>query len=69
MTTAKYPWESKTIVLNTLMAIIGAIAMFDPGISSVTTWLAANGPLIATVWSVLNVALRFITKDAIQLTD
>lgn len=63
----KLPWESKTIVLNALLGLIGALALFFPPAHVVADWINANGVIIATGWGVLNVILRFITKDAILL--
>lgn len=66
---SKKPWFSKTIVLNALMAVLGAVAVFWPNASYATTFLTAHAVEIGVVWSVLNVILRTVTKGAISLQD
>lgn len=65
----KKPWQSKTIVVNAILAFLGAAAMFVPAAAPLAAWISANGAIIATVWGVLNVALRLFTKGAVQLYD
>lgn len=66
---AKKPWESKTVLVNAALALIGVVAMFYAPASSVADWINGNGVLITSLWGVLNVVLRLITKDRITLTD
>lgn len=65
----KKPWLSKTVWLNSLMAILGIVVVFDPAASVVSAWISAHGVEIGVFWSVLNVALRAITKDKLSLAD
>lgn len=65
----KKPWQSKTILLNVILALLGVAALFWPGAMGITDWIAANGALIGSVWGLLNVILRFVSKDTISLTD
>ena len=65
----KRPWLSKTIWLNFAFGVVGAVALFFPGLGSVSAWLTANAALITVVWSGANLVLRLITKDKIQLLD
>lgn len=68
-TDSKKPWESKTILLNSLMAVLGVVAVFWPAAGSATTFLNAHAVEIGVAWSVLNVLLRTISKDKISLSD
>lgn len=65
----KYPWESKTIVLNAIIGIASAAALFFPAASTISTFINTNATAIAAVWSVLNIILRTISKDAISLSE
>ena len=69
MTGTKYPWQSKTVLINSVLALLGVVAMFVPAAAPIAAWINANGVLIASLWGVLNVILRFLTKDAIVLGD
>lgn len=66
---AKKPWQSRTVIMNALLALLAAIAYFWPGAISVSNWINANSALIASIWGILNVGLRLITKDRISLSD
>lgn len=59
----KKPWLSKTIWFNLLVALS---AMIFP---SVNDWLVNNPSLFASIWSALNIVLRFVTKDSIALEE
>ena len=65
----KKPWQSKTILLNSLGLILMALVPFMPGAEAVSAWISANASLIGTIWGALNILLRFITKDRVQLFD
>lgn len=69
ITSTKYPWQSKTIVFNVIGVVLAAASLFWPGANSVTVWMTANAPLLGTIWAVLNIVLRLVTKDAISLQD
>lgn len=59
---SKKPWLSKTIITNLIMAV----APFIPGVSE---WLAANTSVVISVFAVVNMVLRLVTKDKIGLSD
>ena len=65
----KKPWQSKTLLINGILGVIAFVAMFVPQASSIGDFIGAHGAEIGVVWSVLNVALRFATKDKITLTE
>jgi hypothetical protein len=65
----KKPWLSKTIILNFILGAIAAAIPFVPALHVVSDWISANVALVGVVWSALNIALRFITKDKIVLVD
>lgn len=67
--TDKKPWESKTIVVASVLGLCQIVAQFVPGASIVSDWVNAHGVVIGSAWAVLAIALRFITKDAISLRD
>lgn len=67
--TTKPFWQSKTILLNVVGALLAAVSIFYPAANSVTVWMTANAALIGSVWAGLNVILRFVTKDKITLGD
>jgi hypothetical protein len=61
--TTKKPWQSKTLWINLLLAI-AAIA-FPPAAEFIK-----NSPeIVGAVFAGINVLLRLVSKDAIQLTD
>jgi hypothetical protein len=65
----KKPWQSKTILVNSIAGILLALTPFVPVLAPVHAWIAANPVLIGSIWSALNIGLRFITKDAVQLGE
>ena len=66
---AKKPWQSKTVVVNAILAALGVISAFIPSLSFIGDFIKNHAELIATIWGVLNIALRFITKDRISLGE
>lgn len=70
MEASKKPWQSKTIVLNALFGLFALVALFAPlGAQHLHDVLANNGAIVAAVWSGLNILLRFVSKDKIQLGE
>lgn len=65
----KKPWQSKTILLNGVFGMLAFVAIFVPGAESIHQLLVNHAAEVTMAWSVLNIVLRAITKDAIQLTD
>lgn len=57
---AKKPWESKTIIVNLLIAV----APFVPGADE---YLKANPELLTTLFAVVNVILRLVTKGKVEI--
>ena len=54
-------WLSKTFWMNLLVPIL---AFAVPGAAA---WIAANPTLVATIWGVVNIVLRFLTKKEITV--
>ncbi len=69
MNDLKKPWQSKTILLNGVMGLAAFVALFIPQASVIKQFIDANAVSIGTIWSVLNIILRTITKDKISLQD
>ena len=65
----KKAWQSKTVLFNAVMSLVGVAAVFLPEANAVAVWMNGNVGTIAAVWSVLNILLRFVTKDKIVLVD
>lgn len=53
-------WKSKTLIVNTIMAIVA----FFPGVSEFVT-----PEILLSGLAVVNIILRVITKDKISLTE
>ena len=69
MEQAKNPWQSRTMLLNGIFGLLAAVGLFVPGAEQVKLQIEAHATEIGMAWSLLNMALRAITKDAIQLKD
>jgi len=71
MEDTKKPWFSKTIILNSIGAILLAVVPFVPAASSLQLWLSnpSHMAIIGSVWGVLGIILRVISKDKIALRD
>lgn len=65
----KKPWQSKTLVVNAVLGLVAAVALFVPGALVVKDFIVGHALEIGMGWSILNLALRAITKDAISLVD
>ena len=59
----KKPWQSKTLWINLILA---ASALFVPGVGA---YVQSHMEVVAIVFSGINIVLRLVTKDAIQLVD
>lgn len=66
---SKKPWQSKTILLNAIGGLLVAVAVFYPGAESLKTFLDVHSAEVGMAWSILNIAIRAITKDKISLVD
>jgi uncharacterized membrane protein YozB (DUF420 family) len=56
----KKPWLSKTIIVNSVIAVIA----FFPGVSEIVT-----PEILMSALAVVNVILRLVTKDKISLSE
>ena len=65
----KKPWQSRTLVVNAILGIIAAVALFIPGASAAHAFMSEHAAEIGMVWSILNIVLRAITKDKVSLVD
>lgn len=61
-TNTKKPWQSKTVWTNLILAVVA----FMP---SVGDWFQANPQVIVVLFTVVNLILRAVTKDKIELLD
>lgn len=66
---SKRPWQSKTVVLNAVMGLASAAALFLPGAESVGGWLNSHAAEVGMAWGILNIVLRAVTKDKVSLSD
>lgn len=69
MEQTKKPWQSRTMVVNGIMGLVAFVALFVPGAEAVKTFIESNAEGITMVWAVLNMALRFITKEKVSLFE
>lgn len=69
MEQTKKPWQSKTLVVNAVMGLMAFVALFWPGAEGIRQFIDTNAEGIAMVWAVLNMALRFITKEKLSLSE
>lgn len=58
-------WQSKTILVNLLMALAVILGQFYPPAAA---FIQANLGLEAPAWAVINIVLRVITKDAVSIS-
>lgn len=65
----KKPWQSKTNVIFGVLGLLSFGALFFPQANEASAWINQNGAIIGAVWSGLAIALRFVTKDKVQLYD
>ncbi len=66
---SKKPWLSKTIIINAIVGVALGLSPFIPSLAAVGEFFKNNAVLIGTAWSILNIALRTITKGKISLED
>ena len=60
--TTKHPLASKTLWVNSLMAVFGFVLAFKP---EMATYL--NEGMVLTIMSFVNVILRMVTKNKIGI--
>lgn len=59
----KKPWLSKTLWVNALVAVL---ALAYPPASE---WMLANSGTVVTLFAVLNMVLRLVSKEKISLLE
>jgi hypothetical protein len=59
----KKPWQSKTIIINFIAA---ATALFYPPAAE---WIAAHPVEVSSLFAIVNVVLRVVTKDKISISE
>lgn len=59
-------WQSRTVLLNVLIALAGALSMLGilPGVHD---FISAHQDLVLTILGALGVGLRLITKGKISI--
>lgn len=62
-------WKSRSILLSVVGGVAMAVSAIWPQANVVTQWIAANTAVVASVWSVLGIFVRLVTKDKIVLVD
>jgi hypothetical protein len=62
-------WQSKTILMNAVVSLLGLVALVMPQAAGASSFLQAHAAEVSVVWGMLNVLLRLVTKDKIQLGD
>lgn len=60
---SKKPWQSKTLLLN---AIVAVLALVHPASAQ---FISAHPGEVALAFSLLNMALRLISKERISLSE
>lgn len=69
METTKVWWKSKSILLSIVSGLAVTISAVFPAASAVTVFINNNTALIASVWAVLGIVFRAVSKDKVVLTD
>lgn len=59
----KKPWQSKTILMN---FVVAAGALFYPPVAE---WVSAHPIEISSLFAVMNIVLRVVTKDKISISE
>lgn len=59
----KKPWQSKTILLNFIAA---ASALFY---APAGEWIAAHPVEVSSLFAIVNIVLRVVTKDKISISE
>ena len=61
-------WQSKTVVVNAIVALLGVIASLG-FVPSVHAWAQENVSVIAMVLGAVGVGLRLITKGKVTIFE
>ena len=62
-------YTSKTILMNMLLGVLGAVSVAWPHASFLMTWINEHMGMFAAGWGIMGTILRFVTKDKVTLTD
>jgi hypothetical protein len=60
---SKKPYQSKTLIVN---AVVAVLALFAPGAAE---FISSHPGEVAVAFSMINMALRLISKDKISLSE
>lgn len=60
---------SKTFWFTLITGLLAALLPAFPALAPMKDWIAANSILVGTVWTILGVVLRMLTKGAVVLVD
>lgn len=63
------PWQSKTVMVNAVLGVLAAVAVFVPAASGIQEFINSHGAEIGIGWSILNILLRAVTKNRLGLGD
>lgn len=63
MEQTKKPWQSKTILVNALVAVSALV--YPP----VAQWIAEHPVEVSSLFALLNIVLRLVTKDRVAITE
>ncbi len=67
---AKKPfWQSKTMILNFIGAVLSVVAFFSDKGGPIAAYISSNAATIGIVWAGLGMVLRMVTKDKVVLAD
>jgi len=62
-------FKSKTFWFSFLTGLVIALLPLFPVLTPVKDWMAGNSAVVGTVWTVLALIIRILTKDKITLVD
>jgi hypothetical protein len=60
---------SKTFWFSLITGILVAFIPLFPVLAPIKEWVIANSVIIGSVWSVIAIGLRIVTKDKVKLID
>lgn len=60
---SKKPYHSKTLIVN---AVVAVLALFAPGASE---FISSHPGEVTIVFSLINMAIRLVTKDKISIGE
>lgn len=69
MENTKPAWQSKTLLLNGVAGLVLFATLFYPPAKAVTDFISQYPAEVGIAWSLLGMALRWVTKDKVVLTQ